>query len=155
MKTKAFIEIDTGSYHKYEYNQELKLLELNRVIKLPYPANYGFIPSTLSEDKDPTDVFVVSSYPLMRGALCTIEIVGAYSCLDNDVPDDKLVGYIVNDSNYRLNGQIEQSDYTRIRDFLINYKNGFEVLDFVAQYEAIKIYEKSAKAFQEQTDNNV
>ena len=34
-----------------------------------YPANYGYVPQTLSEDGDPVDVLVVTPFPLQVGVV--------------------------------------------------------------------------------------
>ena len=43
---------------KYEIDKESGALMVDRFMSAPmfYPANYGFIPHTLAEDGDPTDV---------------------------------------------------------------------------------------------------
>ena len=65
----SVIEITKGSKNKYELDKESGLLRLDRILytSTHYPANYGFIPRTLSEDGDPLDVLVlcnVSIQPL-------------------------------------------------------------------------------------------
>ena len=57
------IEISKGSKNKYELDKQSGLLILDRVLytSTHYPANYGFIPRTYSEDNDPLDVLVLST----------------------------------------------------------------------------------------------
>jgi inorganic pyrophosphatase len=67
----AVIEIPAGNAHKYEYNPDTREFQVDkeagrdRIISfLPYPVNYGFIPSTLMDksrggDGDPLDVLVL------------------------------------------------------------------------------------------------
>ena len=54
---------------KYELDKDSGALYVDRFMSTPmfYPANYGFIPHTLGQDGDPTDVLVVSPTPLMHG----------------------------------------------------------------------------------------
>lgn len=51
----GIIEIPKGSRAKYELDKESGLLKLDRVLysSVYYPANYGFIPQTYCDDKDP------------------------------------------------------------------------------------------------------
>ena len=51
----ATIEISKGSKKKYELDKETGLIILDRILytSTHYPANYGFIPRTLGDDKDP------------------------------------------------------------------------------------------------------
>ena len=57
----AVIEIPKGSQNKYELDKETGLIILDRVLytSTHYPANYGFIPRTYADDKDPLDVLVL------------------------------------------------------------------------------------------------
>lgn len=50
----AVVEIQKGSKQKYEMDKKTGLLILDRILytSTHYPANYGFIPHTLSEDGD-------------------------------------------------------------------------------------------------------
>ena len=62
------IEIPGGSRNKYEIDHHTGLVHVDRVLFSPfhYPAEYGFIPGTLAEDGDPTDILVLingSTYP--------------------------------------------------------------------------------------------
>ena len=57
------IEIPKGYKQKYELDKETGLLILDRILytSTHYPANYGLIPRTLSDDGDPLDVLVLCS----------------------------------------------------------------------------------------------
>ena len=50
----AVIEIPKGSKKKYELDKSTGLLILDRILytSTHYPANYGFIPRTYSDDGD-------------------------------------------------------------------------------------------------------
>jgi inorganic pyrophosphatase len=55
----AIIEIPQGGVPvKYELDKVSGALFVNRFLHtaMYYPANYGFIPNTLSEDRDPCDL---------------------------------------------------------------------------------------------------
>ncbi|RFC01308.1 inorganic pyrophosphatase, partial [Klebsiella michiganensis] len=56
---------------KYEADKETGLLFVDRFVGtgMRYPANYGFIPQTLSGDGDPVDVLVVTPFPLIHGCV--------------------------------------------------------------------------------------
>ena len=56
----AVIEIEKGSKIKYELDKETGLIRMDRILHTSthYPANYGFIPRTYSDDNDPLDVLV-------------------------------------------------------------------------------------------------
>ena len=58
---RAVIEIPKDGTNKFEYDKELHVFKLDRNLHSPvhYPGDYGFIPSTLSDDGDPLDVLVL------------------------------------------------------------------------------------------------
>ena len=63
----AVIEIGKGSKIKYELDKETGLIKMDRILytSTHYPANYGFIPRTYSDDNDPLDVLVLCSEQLI------------------------------------------------------------------------------------------
>ncbi len=62
-----------------------------------YPANYGFIPRTLSDDGDPLDILVICSADV--DPLCIIEakVVGLMRMVDDDERDEKIIAVANND----------------------------------------------------------
>ena len=56
----VIIEIPKGSDIKYEYDHASGFLLVDRKLftAMYYPCNYGFIPNTLEQDGDPTDILV-------------------------------------------------------------------------------------------------
>ena len=67
------VEIPRGSRNKYEYDHEHHVMRLDRRLftATAYPADYGFIPDTLSEDGDPLDALVVLEEPTFPGCWVT------------------------------------------------------------------------------------
>ena len=78
---------------KYEVEKEHDAIFVDRFVATPmfYPANYGYIPATLSEDGDPLDVLVVSPYPVMPGAVIRSRVIGVLNMTDESGPDAKLL----------------------------------------------------------------
>ena len=57
------IEVPTGGEPvKYEFDKASGALFVDRILHTPmrYPANYGFVPHTLSPDGDPLDALVIA-----------------------------------------------------------------------------------------------
>ncbi len=71
------IEIPQGSRAKYEIDKPSGLLKLDRVIysSFYYPSNYGFIPQTYGDDKDPLDILVISSLSIVPMCLVTAKLL--------------------------------------------------------------------------------
>lgn len=78
---------------KYEIDKESGALMVDRFMSAPmfYPANYGFIPHTLAEDGDPTDVLVVTPTPLVHGAVIPVRPIGVLKMADESGIDAKIV----------------------------------------------------------------
>jgi inorganic pyrophosphatase len=74
----AVIEIPRGSNVKYELDKPSGLIRMDRVLysAVYYPANYGFIPRTLTEDGDPLDVLVLCQESVVPLALIHARTLG-------------------------------------------------------------------------------
>ena len=78
---------------KYEIDKDSDAIFVDRFVATPmfYPANYGYIPQTLSEDGDPLDVLVISPYPVMPGSVIRSRPVGILNMTDESGSDAKLI----------------------------------------------------------------
>jgi inorganic pyrophosphatase len=58
----VFVEIPAGSRNKYEWDEELGGIVLDRRLftSMSYPADYGYVEGTLAEDGDPLDALVLA-----------------------------------------------------------------------------------------------
>ena len=82
-----------GEPVKYEVDKESGALFVDRFLSTAmfYPANYGYIPQTLSEDGDPVDVLVVTPLPLNSGSVIRARVVGMLKMADESGIDAKLL----------------------------------------------------------------
>lgn len=98
----AYIEITKGQKQKYEMDKETGLLRLDRVLytSTHYPANYGFIPRTLSEDNDPLDVLVLCSEPILNQSLVRCHPIGVITMEDSGEMDEKIIALPFGDPTY-------------------------------------------------------
>jgi len=87
------IEIPCGGIKKYEYDKTLHVFKLDRNLHSPvyYPGDYGFIPSTHSEDGDPLDVLVLVPSPSFAGCVHEVRPIGLLEMLDQGVLDEKVL----------------------------------------------------------------
>lgn len=78
---------------KYELDKDSGLMFVDRFLhtSMHYPGNYGFIPHTLSGDGDPVDVLVLSSVPVMPGAVLRSRPVGVLMMEDDKGIDEKIL----------------------------------------------------------------
>jgi len=90
----VIIEIPANSDPiKYEMDKDSDSVFVDRFVATPmfYPANYGYVPQTLSEDGDPLDVLVVAPYPVMVGAVIRSRVIGVLKMTDESGVDAKLL----------------------------------------------------------------
>jgi len=148
----AYIEITKGQKQKYELDKATGMLILDRILytSTHYPANYGFIPRTLSDDGDPLDVLVLCSEPLLNQALVRCKPVGVITMEDDGKMDEKIIAIPFGDPSYNVYNSIDELPEhitDEIRHFFTVYKELEGVKTFVSQSEgpseAIKIIEQS------------
>ena len=78
---------------KYEIDKATGALFVDRFVQtaMHYPCNYGYIPHTLSDDGDPTDVLVVTPFALMPGVVVRCRPIGMLKMSDEAGGDTKLL----------------------------------------------------------------
>jgi len=93
-KVNVLIEISRGMRNKYEFDKEIGILKLDRVLwtSVAYPTDYGFVPQTLCEDGDPLDALVLTRYSLIPGVLVQVRPLGYLEMIDTGEKDEKLIG---------------------------------------------------------------
>src|ERR1700759_4932870 len=96
------IEIPFEGINKYEYDKQLHFFRLDRNLYSPvhYPGDYGFIPSTLSDDGDPLDVLVLVPSASFPGCVQEVRPIGLLAMLDQGVLDEKVLAVGKNNPRY-------------------------------------------------------
>jgi inorganic pyrophosphatase len=99
---RAVIEIPKDGTNKFEYDKQLHVFKLDRNLHSPvhYPGDYGFIPSTLSDDGDPLDVLVLVPGPSFPGCVQEVRPIGLMEMLDQGVLDEKVLAVGKNNPRY-------------------------------------------------------
>ncbi len=123
----AVIEISRGSKNKYELDKETGMLQLDRILftATHYPANYGFIPRTLSDDGDPLDVLVLCSEPIAPMSLVKCYPIGVVDMEDEGDRDKKIIAIPFSDpiwSAYKNVEELPPNYVAEIRHFFGVYK---------------------------------
>lgn len=87
------VEIPKGSHNKYEYDEKMDIIKLDRVLHstVYYPTDYGFIPQTRSKDGDHLDVLVIISDPVFPGCVVDVRPVGVLYMEDQKESDEKII----------------------------------------------------------------
>jgi inorganic pyrophosphatase len=96
------IEIPQGSRNKYEFDHATGVIRLDRVLhsSVHYPADYGFVPDTLSKDGDPLDVLVLTLDPTFPGCHVPARPIGVLRMIDDKGEDEKILAVPVGDPRF-------------------------------------------------------
>jgi inorganic pyrophosphatase len=114
------VEIPQGSRNKYEWNDELGEIVLNRFLfaSVVYPTDYGFFHETLAEDGDPLDALICVSEPTFPGCMIEVKAIGVLRMSDEEGRDDKILCVPCHDPNWM--------DHERVEDLSKQLRNEIE-----------------------------
>ena len=121
---------DGGSPVKYEIDKDSGAVRVDRIVYTPmfYPCNYGFIPHTLHDDGDPTDVPVRTTGSLRPGAGLRCGPSGVLNMEDEGGIDDKILAVPsakIDPFQRHLNDidDLPEMERQRIQHFFERYKD--------------------------------
>jgi inorganic pyrophosphatase len=148
----GIIEIPKGSRAKYELDKESGLLKLDRVLysSIYYPANYGFIPQTYCDDKDPLDILIISQVDVVPMCIVEAKVIGVMRMIDGGEADDKIIAVAAGDpsvNHFNDISELPQHFISEIRNFFEDYKKlenkTVVVEEFQDRILAMEIVEKA------------
>ena len=104
------------------------MLRLDRILytSMQYPANYGFIPRTITDDNDPLDVLVLCSEPLQPMCLVECYPIGIFTMTDEKKLDEKIIAIPFEDpqmNQWQEMDQLPGHIYLEIQHFFTVYKS--------------------------------
>ncbi len=115
---------------KYEVDKETGAMFVDRILltAMRYPANYGYIPHTLSDDGDPCDVMVPTAFPLIPGSVVRCRPVAVLKMTDESGDDAKVLAVPMDSITTRFAGINGPDDMPpelmdRIAHFFEHYKD--------------------------------
>ena len=105
----VLVEIPKGSRNKYEYDEKLGAIVLDRFLfsSMVYPTDYGFIPDTLAEDGDPLDAMVCVSEATFPGCVIEVKVIALFRMRDEKGVDDKVLCVPLSDPNWNTMERLE------------------------------------------------
>jgi inorganic pyrophosphatase len=125
------IEVPVGGEPvKYEFDKASGALFVDRILHTPmrYPANYGFVPHTLSPDGDPIDALVVARSPFIPGSVVRARPIAVLFLEDEHGGDEKLLTVPV-DTTFPYYSKVESLDdlpdivMSQVEHFFTHYKD--------------------------------
>lgn len=141
------VEIPKGSQDKYEYDEKLDAIRLDRVLygSQRFPFNYGFVPQTRAEDGDHTDALILSTNAFYPGTVVACRPIGFMEMIDTGEKDNKILAVPVDDPRYKDMKELEDiPEHVRkeIQNFFETYKvlqgKKVEVKGFEGKNRALK-----------------
>lgn len=144
----AVIEIPKGSKKKYELDKETGLMLLDRILytSVQYPANYGFIPRTLSGDGDPLDVLVLASENINPLTLVRCYPIGMVTMIDDGKVDEKIIAIPFGDpvyNEYRNANMLPKHISEELVHFLRVYKELEDKVTEVTGLEGVEVAQQA------------
>jgi inorganic pyrophosphatase len=158
----GIIEIPKGTRAKYELDKDSGLLKLDRVLysSVYYPANYGFIPKSYCDDKDPLDILILSQIDVVPMCIVPAKVIGVMRMLDNGEADDKIIAVAAGDPSMNHINDISELPahfISEMRNFFEDYKKlenkTVVVEEFLNRETAIEILKDSFKMYEEKFPN--
>jgi inorganic pyrophosphatase len=158
MEFEVVVEIPMGSRNKYEVDRETGRIRLDRTLftATRYPADYGFIEGTLSEDGDPLDCLVMVQEPTFPGCLIRARPLGVFWMRDEKGRDAKILAVPAGDPRQTWTeiDEVPGHRLLEISHFFDIYKDlepgkSSDVHGWEGRKEAEQEVERSRKRFQE------
>ncbi len=105
----VLVEIPKGSRNKYEWDEELQAIKLDRYLfsSVVYPTDYGFIPDTWALDDDPLDAMVCVTDPTFPGCVIEVKVIALFRMSDDHGQDDKVLCVPLQDPNWGTIDRLE------------------------------------------------
>ena len=154
----AIVEIPKGSSNKYEWDEELGAIKLDRLLfaSLGYPTDYGFFKNTLAADGDPLDVMIVVSAATFPGCHIEVKPVALFRMRDENAEDNKILCVPFTDPNWSHIDHLEDLPMTlrdEISHFFSIYKDleqkAVKVDGWYPREEALESIDRAQKRWQE------
>jgi len=159
----AVIEIPLHSNVKYELDKTTGMIRMDRVLysAVFYPANYGFIPQSLAEDRDPLDVLVLCQEPVVPLTVIHARAIGIMTMVDSGDADHKIIAVATADPEYSTYHEVSKlppHQMAMIRRFFQDYKQlegkEVDVDEILPAAKAYPIIENALKEYTKKFPRN-
>jgi inorganic pyrophosphatase len=154
----CYVEIPKGSRNKYEYDEDLDAIVLDRFLfsSMVYPTDYGYIPKTHAEDGDPLDAMVCVSEPTFPGCVIPVKPIALFKMEDDKGIDDKVLCVPLSDPAWNTLDELDdlpEQLQKEIEHFFSVYKDleqkKVTVHGWHSREEALEEIEKSRERYKE------
>ena len=152
----VIIETPKGSTEKYDYDQDLHLFKLKKILPagMVFPYDFGFIPDTKGEDGDPLDIIVISEFESFPGCMVECRIIGAIIAEQADkkkkIRNDRFLAIPVHAksfSNIKSIEEVPEQMLEELEQFFVTYNEiegkTFKPLERLKAKDAFKLINKN------------
>jgi inorganic pyrophosphatase len=155
----VMIEIPSEGKVKYEVDKKSGALFVDRFLytAMYYPCNYGYVPQTLGEDKDPIDVLVLSSQEVAPASVLPARIIGFLEMEDEEgidtkfmaVPTKKIDPFLASIEDV---SDLDQTLKEKVRHFFEQYKalepgKWVKIKEWKSKDQALPLIEAAIKRY--------
>lgn len=162
----AIIEIPTNTRNKFEFDENLGLIRLDRVLhsSVSYPFDYGFIPETRCGDGDHLDVMVLTNFPVFSGCLVEVRPIGGLLMEDDKGKDEKILSVPCHNPAYKHIKSIKQISphlldeivhFWKTYKLLENKKKQVKINGWISRLESYKLIRSSQKTYSAESKNRL
>src|SRR3954464_8843979 len=158
----CFVEIPKGSRNKYEYDEDLGAIMLDRFLfsSMVYPTDYGFIPDTLGEDGDALDAMVCVSEPTFPGCVIPVKAIALFRMEDDKGVDDKVLCVPLSDPAWNTLEELEDLP-KQLKDEIAHFFSVYKDLEqkkvkvdgWHSREEALEEIEEARRRYQQDDEN--
>jgi inorganic pyrophosphatase len=155
----VIVETPKGSRNKYAFDPVLNIFRLKKVLPvgMAFPYDFGFIPSTKAEDRDPVDVLVLMDEPAFPGCLLQCRVIGVIEGEQgkkrNRVRNDRIVSVERANHSFADVRHVRELGKTFVREleeFFVNYhelsEQKYRILDVKGPTRARRRINEGIKA---------
>ena len=159
---RAIIETPKGCRNKFDYDPDSGLFRLGGLLPegMMFPFDFGFIPSTLGEDRDPLDIMVLMDAPAHVGCLIDVRIIGVIAAEQTEDgktnANDRLLGVSVHSYDHEHLKTIKDVSKTlldQVEEFFVSYNKQrgkkFEITETGGPKKAVKLLKSGMRAYKD------
>jgi inorganic pyrophosphatase len=156
-RVRIVVETPRGSRNKYKWDEETGRFALSKLLPegMVFPYDFGFFPSTRSEDGDPLDALILCEEPTFPGCQIDCRLIGVLKARQKEkgreVRNDRLIA--VAEASVLFVGisdlaEMEPAVLRQIEEFFTNYQRvreiEYTVLAREGSAEAVKTLRRGA-----------
>src|SRR5688500_16161799 len=116
----VIIETPQGTANKLKWDSAAGLFKLSHVLPTGavFPFDFGFIPGTRGEDRDPLDVLLLIDHPVPLGCLVEARLIGVIEANQTKkgkaIRNDRLVAVAFESRNHRKVKELQDLESHRL-----------------------------------------